>query len=45
MSSEEGAWAVLCEHASVLNTDTLALARYHAADPGGWCDECRERER
>lgn len=38
-----GAWATICEdHGVVVNHDTLALARWHASDPIGWCEECRE---
>lgn len=36
-------WATLCDdHSSVVCHTTLALAKAHAADPAGWCDDCRE---
>lgn len=38
-----GAWATSCEaHGSILAHASLNLARSHAADPCGWCEQCRE---
>lgn len=35
-------WSTVCEeHGSVICHSTLALARSHAADPKGWCEDCR----
>lgn len=37
-----GAWVTVCEqHGAVCNHETLRLARDHAADPSGWCEDCR----
>ena len=39
-----GSWVTVCEdHGVVVNHATLALARWHASDPIGWCEECCER--
>lgn len=41
-----GPWATICEeHGHIVSHDTLALARSHAADPAGWCEQCGEAER
>ncbi len=35
-------WATVCEeHNMLVCHPTLALARSHAADPQGWCEDCR----
>ena len=43
---DEGeSWATVCEeHGTIINHRTLALARYHAADPLGWCERCAGTE-
>jgi hypothetical protein len=34
-------WSTVCdEHGSVCGHSTLALARSHAHDPLGWCEDC-----
>lgn len=34
-------WSTVCEeHATIIVHETLALARYHAANPLGWCEVC-----
>lgn len=43
MDNDEGAypWSTVCEeHGTVVCHQTLALARAHAADPMGWCEDC-----
>jgi hypothetical protein len=36
-------WATVCEeHNSICVHGTLALARSHAGDPCGWCEDCRK---
>jgi hypothetical protein len=36
-------WATVCEeHNSICVHGTLALARSHAGDPPGWCEDCRK---
>jgi hypothetical protein len=38
-----GPWATMCEdHGTVINHETLRLAREHSSDPIGWCEDCRE---
>ena len=38
----DGRWAAVCDdHKTLVTTDTLQLARYHAADPTGWCEDCQ----
>lgn len=38
-----GRWTTLCDdHGTLIFHDTLRLAEWHAADPEGWCEECRE---
>lgn len=35
-------WFSCCEtHDTLVGHDTLALAKAHASDPCGWCEECR----
>jgi hypothetical protein len=35
-------WVTVCEaHHSVAAHSSLALAQSHAADPRGWCEDCR----
>ena len=35
-------WATVCEkHGNLVCHPTLRLARYHAVDPKGWCEDCR----
>jgi hypothetical protein len=35
-------WSTVCEvHSTVCSHHTLALAKYHAADPRGWCEDCQ----
>ena len=42
MDPDAGPWATVCEeHGGIVNHPTLALARYHAADPAGWCEACQ----
>lgn len=34
-------WSTVCEaHGTVICHRTLVLAKFHAVDPEGWCDEC-----
>jgi len=41
-SDPETPWCTVCEeHNTLVCHSTLALARSHAADPAGWCEECR----
>lgn len=43
---EGGRWSTVCDdHGTVIAHDTLALAKSHAADPAGWCEECQEVEK
>jgi len=36
-------WSTVCEeHNTICSHRTLALARDHAGDPMGWCEECAE---
>jgi hypothetical protein len=42
LDADAGRWATVCEeHGSICNHETLELARWHSADPAGWCEECR----
>lgn len=35
-------WSTICEdHGSICSHPTLALARDHAAEPSGWCEDCQ----
>ena len=40
-------WITVCEeHSTICTHSTLALAKYHAADPSEWCRACsRDKER
>ena len=39
---ERDGWITLCEeHHNLVAHPSLALARAHAADPLGWCEDCR----
>lgn len=41
LDPDAGAWATVCEaHGQLVNHRTLALARYHLANPMGWCEVC-----
>ena len=36
-------WQTVCEdHSTLVGHSTLKLAMDHAADPSGWCEDCRE---
>jgi hypothetical protein len=36
-------WTTVCEtHGMLVSHSTRADAMHHAADPSGWCDECRK---
>lgn len=36
-------WSTVCDdHGTVCAHPTLALARSHAAEPEGWCEDCME---
>jgi hypothetical protein len=38
----ENPWITVCEvHHNCVCHPTLALAKDHAVDPTGWCEECR----
>lgn len=38
-----GPYATICEeHSTLVNHDTLKLAKSHLPYPSGWCDSCRE---
>lgn len=40
---DDGPWYTICEsHSEMVSHRTLALARYHSADPLGWCEGCRD---
>lgn len=39
--TEGGRWVTICEHGSLVNHDTLALARWFASAPDVWCEDCR----
>ena len=42
LDNDGGRWYVTCEdHGTSCVFDTLAMARYHAPVPNGWCDECQ----
>jgi hypothetical protein len=44
--ADGGNWTLVCDdHSTLLQTDTLALARLHAAAPEEWCPDCRGDER
>lgn len=35
-------YSTVCEaHGSIISHATLTLARWHASDPQGWCEDCR----
>lgn len=35
-------WSTVCEkHGTIICHSTLSLAKGHAADPKGWCEDCR----
>jgi hypothetical protein len=37
----ECAWYTICDdHATIIGHATARLARWHAADPTGWCEDC-----
>lgn len=37
-------WITVCEvHANCVSHSTLALAKSHAADPEGWCEDCAKK--
>ena len=37
-------WVTVCEvHHNLVSHPTLALAKAHAVDPQGWCEDCREK--
>lgn len=39
---EGGRWYTICdEHGAAVPHDTLALARWHAPNPTGWCEDCQ----
>lgn len=41
-SDPETPWATVCEeHGNLVCHPTLAFAMGHAADPQGWCEDCR----
>jgi hypothetical protein len=41
LDAEPGPWATVCEvHGQLVNHRTLSLAKYHLANPTGWCDVC-----
>ena len=43
MDTAAGRWQTVCEeHNTICSHATLTLARYHAADPTGWCEPCAE---
>ena len=38
-------WVAVCEeHGQILSCESLKLAKFQAADPKGWCSECRGDE-
>lgn len=38
-------WFTICDdHGSCVGHTTLVLARAHAANPTGWCENCREQD-
>jgi hypothetical protein len=45
MDPDAGKWVTVCEaHSQLVNHPTLALARFHLADPVGWCEVCNGTE-
>jgi hypothetical protein len=41
-----GRWQTICDdHGYVISHETLALARSHAANPLGWCEDCADERR
>lgn len=46
MDPEAGKWATVCEaHGQIVNHASLCLARFHLADPEGWCEVCNGTEK
>jgi hypothetical protein len=42
LDPDAGDWSVVCEpHGAILTTETLKMAKRHAAAPLGWCEDCR----
>jgi hypothetical protein len=43
LDPESGRYSTVCEeHATLVNHETLRDARGWAADPAGWCEDCRD---
>jgi hypothetical protein len=43
LDTEAGRWQTICDdHSFIISHETLADARYHAARPLSWCEECVE---
>ena len=44
LDPDGGPWVTICEtHGTLINHASLRLARYHQADPEGWCERCHRR--
>lgn len=44
-TSPDTPWVTLCEdHGTIIEHQTLKLAMFHASDPKGWCEYCREED-
>lgn len=43
LDPDGGQYVTVCEeHNTLVNHDTLSIARSHMPYPSGWCDDCRE---
>ena len=41
LDTTAGRWQTVCEtHGTIISHATLRLARYHAAAPEEWCEDC-----
>ena len=44
LDTDCGRWYTLCiDHNESIAHSTLKLAKWHAADPAGWCEACQQR--
>lgn len=41
LDTDAGRWQTICDdHGTIISHTTLALARSHASNPLGWCEDC-----